>query len=156
MLAKIKLRDPAGLLCTLSLLIMAAVFYYDTTTMVDSDSYIFPRAIILGILLVGVISICNELINGEVVQRTLIHANYLRSALLIITMAVGISLIPSLGFLAAMLITYICTMYLAMYEKWTPKRRWSYPLLSVVIVAALYFLFERVFIVQFPDGTLFY
>ncbi|NQZ32176.1 MAG: tripartite tricarboxylate transporter TctB family protein [Oceanospirillaceae bacterium] len=153
---KLKVKDTAGILCTLSLLIIACIFYYDTTTMVDSDSYVFPRAIIMGILLVGVVRLGIDFSSKQTEKRAKISANYLRSIMLIVTMAIGISLIPSLGFLPAIMITYITTMYLAMYEKWTNLRRWSYPLISVVVVTIIFLLFERVFIVQFPDGTLFY
>jgi len=153
---KLRVKDTAGILCTAILMITAAIFYYDTTTMVDSDSFVFPRAIIMGILLLGMVRLCIDVVAKEVDKRPALNANYLRSILLIVTMGIGISLIPSLGFLPAIIITYITTMYLAMYEQWTLQRRWSYPLISVAVVTALFFLFERVFIVQFPEGTLFY
>lgn len=153
---KLTLKDTAGMLYTVILMITAAIFYYDTTTMVDSDSFVFPRAIIMGILLLGTVRLCIDAVAKEAEKRPSLNANYLRSVLLIVTMAIGISLIPSLGFLPAIILTYITTMYLAMYEQWTALRRWSYPLISIIVVTILFFLFERVFIVQFPEGTLFY
>lgn len=148
-------RDLGSIVCTAALILVGGVFYYDTTTMVDSDSFVFPRAIILMMVVMALIRLVIELATPHCPQRGTLGGNYLRSVLLVVTMVISVSLIPSLGFLAAIMIAFFSIMYLSMYEHWTRTRTWAYPAVAVLVVTSLYFLFEKVFVVQFPESSLF-
>ncbi|MFY0677162.1 MAG: tripartite tricarboxylate transporter TctB family protein [Neptuniibacter sp.] len=148
-------KDIGSILCTIALIVVGGLFYYDTTTMMDSDSFVFPRAVILMLLVIALIRVIQDVIAPSAIVREHLNSNYIRSFLLVVTLGISISLIPSLGFLTAMLIAYFSIMYLAMYEQWTQKRMWAYPVVAAIAVAALYLLFVNAFSVQFPEGSLF-
>lgn len=150
-----KQRDIGSIISCLALIIVAVVFYYDTTTMVDSDSYVFPRAIILMLLLTAIIRVVQDVIAPSEIVSKHLGQNYIRSILLVLTLLVSISLIPFIGFLMSMGIAYFAIMYLAMHERWTRQRAWTYPVVAIIVVATLYLLFVHAFNVQFPEGMLF-
>ncbi|MGB0203708.1 MAG: tripartite tricarboxylate transporter TctB family protein [Neptuniibacter sp.] len=148
-------RDIGSIICTIALIVVGVLFYYDTTTMTDSDSYVFPRAIIFMLLIIALIRVVQDVIAPSKVVKEHLNSNYIRSILLVVTMGISISLISHFGFLVAILVAYFSIMYLAMYEQWTHQRKWAYPVVAAIVVTSLYLLFVHAFSVQFPEGSLF-
>ncbi|MET0069725.1 MAG: tripartite tricarboxylate transporter TctB family protein [Candidatus Thiodiazotropha sp.] len=152
---KSKQQDYGAIICTLILIALGGVFYYDTTTMVDADSFVFPRAIIFLMLILALLRLVLDLFRPMPEPRNALNQNNIRSLLLVLVMGISISLIPVIGFYSSLMIAFFSIMYLSMYEKWTKSRRWFYPVAAAIAVTSLYLLFERVFEVQFPVGSLF-
>lgn len=147
-------RDIGSLACTIALIILGVLFYYDTTSMVDSDSYVFPRAIILIMIIVALIRVVLDVSTPTQEARESLSYNHIRGIMLVVVMGLSISLISSLGFYLAIILAFICIMYLSMYDSWQGPKRWLYPVIAVILVSSLYMLFENVFKVQFPVGAL--
>lgn len=148
-------RDIGSLGCTIVLIMLGALFYYDTTTMVDSDSYVFPRAIILIMIIISLIRVSLDVLTPTEEDRDNLSYNHIRGLMLVLVMGLSISLIPSIGFYLAIMLAFICIMYLSMYDSWQGPKRWMYPVIAVILVSFLYLLFENAFKVQFPVGALF-
>lgn len=145
-----KRRDIGSILCAVALIGVGIVAYIDTTFMLDSDSYVFPRAVIIALVVFSLLGILKDIVKPSDQQRAPLSGNAWRSVFLVVTMLVSILLIPLIGFLLALQITFVLLMVVAMYERWTTKRLMLYPLMAVVVVLSLYLLFSEVFLVQFP------
>jgi hypothetical protein len=148
-------RDVGSIVCTVLLMLMAVLFYYDTTTMVDSDSYVFPRAVILILLLIGLVRLVQDVIAPMEIVKTVIDKNYIRGLMFVIVMGISISMIPHLGFLTAMLLAFFVNMFASMYDEWTKKKVFLYSIIALIVVTCLYLVFEKVFMVQFPESRLY-
>jgi hypothetical protein len=148
-------RDVGSIVCTLLLILLAGLFYFDTTTMVDSDSYVFPRAVILILLIIGSIRLLQDFIAPMKIVRSVIDRNYIRGFIFVVVMGVAISLIPYVGFLTAMFMAFFIIMFTSMYESWTKSKLFYYVIIAAVVVTVLYLIFEKIFMVQFPESKLF-
>jgi putative tricarboxylic transport membrane protein len=62
---------------------------------------------------------------------------------------------PYIGFVTSALGAYLIIMAVAMYERWTPLRLAVYPLSGLAVVLLFYYLFDIVFKVPLPAGSLF-
>lgn len=143
-------RDLGAVVCSAVLILLGGVFYFDTTRMVDSDSFVFPRAIILAMMVMAGIRLVLDLLRPEQISRLRLGWNHLRGLLMVVALAAAILLIPKVGFLPMILMAYLVILCLSMYERWTWPRRISYPVIAVLVVVGFYLLFEKMFGIQFP------
>jgi len=149
-------RDVAGTVTAAIFILVAAVALWDTTTMTDSDSYVFPRAVAIAMIV-----FCGALIVRNLVRPGLDRADAPsdsstpRRVLLVAAMLGSTALMPFVGFFLAGLGAFAAIMVIAMYDPWTPFRRVVYPLACAAIVVGFYVLFTRVLLVPLPTGVLF-
>ena len=151
-------RDVGGIICSVLFLTIGAVCLYETTKMVDPDSFLFPRLVIF--LLIGLSALhiftalkknnkpAEEALEGDVApsnpRRILIVAAMIGSALLM----------PVVGFLIAGLAAFIALMLLSNYDPWTSRTSWLYPLVGVIIVCGFFWIFSTLLHVPLPEGSL--
>ncbi len=148
--------DVAGTVTAGIFILVAAAALWDTTTMVDADSYVFPRAVlIVMILLCGLLIVRNLVRPGPPGANAPAGASTPRRVLLVAAMLGSVALMPVIGFFLAGLGAFLAIMMIAMYDTWTPYRRIVYPLSCVAVVVVFYILFTRVLLVQLPTGLLF-
>ena len=138
-------------------ILIAAIALQDTTTMVDADSYVFPRAVAIAMIVFCLLLIAWGLIrpasgNGDAAAP---GASTARRAGLVAAMLASTALMPWLGFLLSGLAAFISIMFIAMYDPWTRFRMVVYPLVCAAVVVGFYFLFARLLLVPLPIGTLF-
>lgn len=150
-------RDTGSIVLAAMFIIVAAVAIWDTTTMVDSDSYVFPRAIagsmIVFCLLLIIWNFIRPTRTGNT-QDTDPQASSARRIGLVIIMLLGALLMPYLGFIVAGIIIFIAIMLVAMHEPWTLGRVFVYPLVGIGVVLGFYALFTKVLLVPLPAGQL--
>lgn len=150
-------RDIAGLVMSSLFIIIAGIALWDTTNMMDADSYIFPRALAITMIVLNLILIVRNVIgmSSDVVQPEKKGASTVRRVALTIGMLLGCAMMPFLGFLISGVITFLILMVIAMYRKWTTKTMVVYPLIAVATVAGFYLLFSKLLLVPLPIGILF-
>ncbi|MBT8052001.1 MAG: tripartite tricarboxylate transporter TctB family protein [Gammaproteobacteria bacterium] len=150
-------RDVSGMVTAAVFILIAVIALWDTTNMVDADSYVFPRAVAIAMIIFCMMLIAWGLIrplpgNGEASDP---GASTVRRVSLVLAMLVSTALMPWLGFLISGFAAFISIMVIAMYDQWTPFRKLVYPLVCAAFVVGFYFLFAELLLVPLPVGSLF-
>ena len=148
-------QDVPGMIMAVVFIIVAAVALWDTTTMADSDSYVFPRAVATAMIVFSLGLIVWNLVVGtskEVGQAAV--ASTPRRLGLVVVMLLGTGLMPYIGFVLSTLIVFAAIMLIAMYDPWTRFRKIVYPLVCVGVVLGFYVIFAKVLLVPLPTGLL--
>ena len=154
MINDVKKRSIATPIMSLLFIGLAAIVYWDTTSYTDSDSYVFPRAIVAVMVSLSILSIVRWLI-APVPEFVSFEGANLRRLGLVVAMLGSTLAMPWIGFIASALLAYGVILMLAMYDPWTPKRMLVYPLAGAGLVFGLYMLFKETLKVPLPVGTLF-
>jgi len=154
--AKQRPRDVPGMLMAVVFILVAAFALWDTTNMADSDSYVFPSAVAIAMIVFSIALIVWNLIypsggNGE----SMPGASTPRRVALVAAMLISTALMPYLGFLISGVAAFAAIMLVAMYDPWTPYRKIVYPLVCVGVVVGFYTMFAKVLLVPLPTGLLF-
>ncbi|MCW9079591.1 MAG: tripartite tricarboxylate transporter TctB family protein [Gammaproteobacteria bacterium] len=154
--AKQRPRDVPGMLMAVVFIFVAAFALWDTTNMADSDSYVFPSAVAIAMIVFSIALIVWNLIypsgsNGE----TMPGASTPRRVALVAAMLISTALMPYLGFLISGVAAFAAIMLIAMYDPWTRYRKIVYPLVCVGVVVGFYTMFAKVLLVPLPAGLLF-
>jgi hypothetical protein len=154
--AKQRPRDVPGMLMAVVFILVAAFALWDTTNMADSDSYVFPSAVAIAMIVFSIALIVWNLVypsggNGE----TMPGASTPRRVALVAAMLISTALMPYLGFLISGVAAFAAIMLVAMYDPWTPYRKIIYPLVCVGVVVGFYTMFAKVLLVPLPVGLLF-
>jgi putative tricarboxylic transport membrane protein len=148
-------RDTSSIVMACLFIFTAVVFLWDTTHMLDSDSYVFPRAVAIAMIVLSLALIIWHLIKPRRSPGESIDASTTRRVALVAAMLIGCLAMPWLGFLIPGMLTFLSLMYIAMYDRWTTKRVILYPIIAVAIVVGFYTLFGNVLQVPLPVGSLF-
>ena len=149
-------RDNATIGMSCLFILLAAVSLWDTTHMLDSDSYVFPRAIAIAMIIFCLTLIVWHLVRPRLEKdESITEASTIRRVSLVVTMLGGCLLMPWIGFLIPGIFTFLTLMFIAMYDEWSMKRKILYPLIAVAIVVSFYTLFGNLLQVPLPVGTLF-
>jgi hypothetical protein len=154
--AKQRPRDVPGMLMAVVFIFVAAFALWDTTNMADPDSYVFPSAVAIAMIVFSIALIVWNLIypsgsNGE----TMPGASTPRRVALVAAMLISTALMPYLGFLISGVAAFAAIMLIAMYDPWTRYRKIVYPLVCVGVVVGFYTMFAKVLLVPLPAGLLF-
>ena len=148
--------DTGGTVICCIFIILAAVSLWDTTSMLDSDSFVFPRAIAISLIILSISLIVWNMTHPDVTQQQRPqNESTVRRTLLIALMLVSCFSMPWLGFLISGIITFLLLMVVAMYHEWDTRKRIIYPLIAVAIVVGFYTLFSKVLLVPLPTALLF-
>ena len=156
--AEAVVRHDVGGMVTAAVFILIAVFaLWDTTTMVDADSYVFPRAVAIAMIIFCMLLIAWGLIrpgpdNGE---ASATGVSTVRRVALVVAMFTSTMLMPWLGFLVSGFAAFVSIMFIAMYDPWTRFRTLVYPLVCAAFVIGFYFLFAELLLVPLPAGSVF-
>lgn len=154
--AKQRPRDVPGMLMAVVFILVAAGALWDTTNMADSDSYVFPAAVAIAMIVFSIALIVWNLIypsGGNV--ESVPGASTLRRVALVAAMLISTALMPYLGFLVSGIAAFAAIMLVAMYDPWTRYRKIVYPLVCVGVVVGFYTMFAKVLLVPLPVGLLF-
>lgn len=153
--------DIAGTITAVVFILLACLALWDTTTMTDSDSYVFPRAIAAAMIVFCILLIAYNLMR-EVGDDAGIQADTASSANstprrvgLVAAMLLSSLAMPWSGFLLSGVFAFGAIMLLAMYDPWTPRRRILFPLSALAVVLGFYTLFSKVLLVPLPVGLWF-
>ena len=149
-------HDTAGTIIAAVLILIGAVAWWDTTTMGDPDSYVFPRAVIT-----TMVAFCLALIVFNLIKPVAKEENggdtgsSPRRIFLVVVMLVGAGVMPFLGFIISGLMVFVALTWTAMYDSWTRSRLTVYPISGVAIVVGFYLLFSELLLVPLPTGMFF-
>ena len=150
-------RDVSGMVTAAVFILIAAIALWDTTSMVDADSYVFPRAVAIAMIAFCLLLIFWGLVrpgpaNGE---DAVPGASTARRVSLVVAMLASSALMPWLGFLVSGIVAFASITVIAMYDPWTPFRKVVYPLVCGAVVVGFYFLFAELLLVPLPVGSVF-
>ena len=150
-------RDVGGMVTAAVFILIAVVALWDTTNMVDADSYVFPRTVAIAMIVFSILLIIWNLLrpaagNGE---AAVAGASTIRRVSLVVAMFLSTALMPWLGFLLSGFAAFLSIMFIAMYDPWTRFRALVYPLVCLAFVVGFYFLFAKLLLVPLPVGSLF-
>ena len=149
-------RDTSTIIMACLFILISFVFLWDTTNMFDADSYVFPRAVAIAMIVLCLALIVWHLVKPRLAKdETVVEASTIRRVALVASMLAGCLAMPWLGFLIPGMMTFLLLMFIAMYDEWSMKRKILYPLIAVAIVVGFYTLFGNLLQVPLPVGSLF-
>ena len=149
-------RDTSTIGMACLFILLSVVFLWDTTRMLDADSYVFPRAVAIAMIILSLMLIFWHLVKPRLeAGKPTVQASTTRRVALVAAMLLGCLAMPWLGFLIPGILTFFLLMFIAMYDEWSMKRKILYPLIAVAIVVGFYTLFGNLLQVPLPVGTLF-
>jgi putative tricarboxylic transport membrane protein len=148
-------RDLAGSIAAALFILIGAAAWWDTASMADPDSYVFPRTVIVLMVGFSLLLIVRNLLYGGGQHHLSTEGSWPRRIGLVAVMLGGASAMPLIGFLPAGIIVFLAIMMLAMYDPWQGARRLVFPLVGIAIVVAFFILFAEVLRVPLPVGSLF-
>jgi len=148
-------RDVAGSIAAAVFILIGAAAWWDTASMADPDSYVFPRTVIVLMVGFSLLLILRNLLRGGGRHHLSTEGSWPRRLGLVAVMLGGASAMPLIGFLPAGIIVFLAIMLLAMYDPWQGARRLVFPLVGIAIVVAFFILFAEVLRVPLPVGSLF-
>jgi hypothetical protein len=149
-------RDLGGMVACAVFILLAVVALWDTTSMTDSDSYVFPRTVALAMIVFSLAYVGWQLLWPRSAETGMATAGSTpRRVGLVLAMLGSAALMPWLGFVICGVVAFGSIMVLAMYDTWTPRRLLVYPLVGVAVVVGFYFLFAELLLVPLPLGTVF-
>ena len=149
-------RDSASVGMACLFIFIASLSLWDTTHMLDADSYIFPRAVAITMIVLSLALIVWHLVKPRHrPEEAVAGVSTIRRVSLVAAMIGGCLAMPWLGFLIPGIVTFMLLMLIAMYDQWTIKRTLLYPLIAVAIVVGFYTLFGKFLQVPLPVGSLF-
>lgn len=148
-------RDLAGSLIAAVFVLLGALAWWDTTDMVDPDSYVFPRTVILLMVGLSLLLILRNLAIGGGQNHLSTAGSWPRRIGLVVAMLAGALAMPLVGFLPSGIVVFLAIMVLAMYDPWSASRRLVFPLVGLAVVVGFFILFSELLRVPLPLGSLF-
>lgn len=150
-------KDVGGMVMPILFIAISLVALWDTTTMLDPDSYIFPRAIAIAMIVLSLLLMGRQLLHltDEKEEVPKAGASTGRRVALIAGMLISCVMMPFLGFMISGVITFTFLMLVSMYDEWSAKRKVIYPLVAISLVVGFYLLFSKLLLVPLPVGLLF-
>lgn len=137
--------DRGGTVVAILGLTLSAACWLDTQTMMDADSFIFPRAVIL---LMG--ALCLLLILRNIFFLGIRPSQPLEGSPKRMVLLVAVMLVTVLGFLLATLLAFAALMLVSQWDKWTPRTLSIYSVVGLVIVTGFYLAFKYLLGVPLP------
>ncbi|MGF1594035.1 MAG: tripartite tricarboxylate transporter TctB family protein [Kiloniellaceae bacterium] len=148
-------RDLPGSVIAAAFICLGAVGWWDTLRMVDADSFVFPRTVIVLMIAFSLLLILRNLLRGGGRHHLPTEGSWPRRLGLVAVLLAGALAMPLVGFLPSGIVVFLAIMALAMYDPWTGIRRLVFPLVGIAIVVGFYVLFSEVLRVPLPVGSLF-
>jgi len=146
-------RDLGGMVIAAIFVLVGAVSIWDTTTMVDSDSFVFPRTVAIFLIGFSLFYIVWNFVKPPKGQKAAAQAgSAFRRVGLVVSMVVSALIMPYTGFMVAGIFAFATIMVFAMYEQWTSRRLVLYPIICVAVVSGFYVLFAKALLVPLPEA----
>lgn len=146
-------RDTSGMVIAAIFILVGLVVIWDSTNMVDSDSFVFPVTVALCMMAFSLFFIVWNLMKAPGGEKQAPEPGSTpRRIGLVVAMLGSAFMMPYTGFVIAGLVAFAAIMVLAMFEKWTRGKLLAYPLVCVAVVAGFYFLFAKALLVPLPEA----
>lgn len=142
--------DRGGTVVAILGLTLSAACWLDTKTMMDADSFIFPRAIILFMGGLCLLLLLRNMFFLGIRQPPPLEGSPRRMVLLVAIMLITGLLVTVLGFLPATLLAFLSLMAVSQWDKWTLRTLAIYSLVGLVIVTGFYLSFKYLLGVPLP------
>lgn len=135
-------------------LALSAVVFWDASSYVDSDSYVFPNTTAAAMMVFSLLLLARArfrprprppTVPGSVWRRLGVAAAMLGAA----------GIMPWAGFLPAAAIAMLALTVLSNFEKWTLRRAAGTAFCLTATSLSLFFLFTRAFLIPLPTGAWF-
>ena len=145
-------RDLGGMAVAAIFVLIGTIAIWDTTKMVDSDSYVFPRTVAIFLIGFSLFYIVWNFIKAPEGQKKAASGGSTpRRIGLVAAMLISAFMMPYTGFMIAGIFAFGTIMTFAMYEKWTRQRLLLYPIICVAVVSGFYLLFAKALLVPLPE-----
>ena len=149
-------RDTGGMVIAALFILVGVAAIWDTTSMVDADSYVYPRAVAIIMIALALLFIAINLMRPPAGEKAAPHPGSTpRRIGLVLAMLGSAALMPYTGFFIAGLGAFAVIMLIAMYDPWTRFRAIVYPLVCLAVVTGFYVLFKKALLVPLPEAPFF-
>ncbi|MEJ2630701.1 MAG: tripartite tricarboxylate transporter TctB family protein [Acidihalobacter sp.] len=148
-------NDIRGTLGALMFIGVGAIAWWSMLGVGSASAVIFPHVVILLMTGFSALLVVRNLLGHAASEARAPRGSVPRRLGLLAGMFVAALAMPHIGFVTSALGAYLIIMAVAMYERWTPLRLAVYPLSGLAVVLLFYYLFDIVFKVPLPAGSLF-
>ena len=151
--------DTGGIAVSIILIVVGVLAIWDTTNMVDADSFIFPRAVAIPMIvccgLLIVLQWLNPHITSSGEQETSDGSSRKRLVLVGLLIAGCLAIVP-LGFLLSSSLMFLAMMLLSIdYANLNYPKMIGLTSAAVLIVLGFYFVFAKLLQVPLPAAQIF-
>jgi hypothetical protein len=149
-------RDTGGMVVAALFILVGVIAIWDTTSMVDTDSYVYPRAVSIIMIALALFFIVWNLMRPPAGEKEAPQpGSTVRRIALVLAMLGFAALMPYTGFFIAGLGAFAVIMLIAMYDPWTRFHLIVYPLVCVAVVTGFFVLFKKALLVPLPEVPFF-
>jgi len=147
-------RDVRSIAAALGIIVVGALALYYSAYFSALGS-VFPRVIAVLMIVLSLVYVGIAMLGSGVEPQVPDRGSTPRRALLAAVMFSWALLLEPLGFLAASILCYAVILFIANYDRWTPRMAVIYTATGIAVVGGLYGLFAYALHVPFPKGVLF-
>ena len=122
------------------------VTLWDTQSYSDADSQVFPQAVAIALILCASLTLIVTFINGDD-DEGFGDGIWWRRLLLVAALLIACFLMPIIGFLPAVIVSFTGGLIAAMHDRWTRNRALIYGVSGIAVMSAFYSLFRFVLLV---------
>ena len=146
-------RDIGGMVVAAIFILVGLLVIWDSTTMVDSDSFVFPVTVAICMMGLSLFFIVWNLLKAPASEKSAPEPGSTPRRIGLVAAMLGSAfMMPYTGFVIAGFFAFAAIMMTAMFEKWTRAKLLAYPLVCVAVVAGFYFLFAKALLVPLPEA----
>ena len=149
-------RDTGGMVVSALFILVGVIAIWDTTSMVDADSYVYPRAVAIIMIVLAILFIVLNLLRPATGEASAVNPGSTPRRVGLVAVMLGCAAaMPYTGFFIAGLGAFSAIMLIAMYDPWTRFRLIVYPIVCVAVVTGFYVLFKTALLVPLPEAPFF-
>jgi len=146
-------RDVRSIAAALGFIMVGALALYYSAYFSPLGS-VFPRVIAVLMIVLSLVYVGVAMLRPGTAPSDPKRGSTPRRALLAAVMFAWALLLQPLGFLTTSVLCYAAMLFIANYDRWTPRMAVIYTATGVAVVGSLYALFAYVLQVPFPQGAL--
>ncbi len=134
------------------LVLFGAVLWIDSYSLLDPDSYVFPRVMIIGMAITGSLVMIRDLWKARD-SEAYPPGDALRRILLIVLMLASAAGIPFIGMGLGLVLLMIGAIELARFEPWSWRQRILLHGIGIALAIGLTVVFRELLYVPLPMGS---
>jgi len=142
-----------GVITAAVLVILGAILWVDSYSLLDPDAYVFPRVMIIGMAVTGSLVVVRDLWRARA-QEAHPAGDNLRRILLVLLMLLSTALIPFIGMALSLVLLMAAAIELSRFESWTTRQRVILHGCGLLMAVGLAVVFREFLYVPLPTGSL--
>ena len=145
-------RQLGSALVAALIVLFGVVLWVDSYSLLDPDSYVFPRVMIIGMAITGSLVVIRDLWKARA-SEDYPPGDAVRRILLIVLMLATAGAIPFIGMGLGLVLLMLGAIELSRFEPWSARQRLLLHGIGIAIAVGLTVVFRELLYVPLPMGS---